>query len=242
VVEDALLFACGGGDAEVSARGLRCEGASSRFRLVCPDGEVEVRLPLPGRHNVENALAAASLAHVMGIPLEAIAEGLGRASGPPGRFERVYAGSFEAYVDYAHTEVGLRRALETARSIARGRVIVVLGCGGERDAAKRPRMGKVATELADRALFTTDNPRGEDPEAIVREMLAGVGPHRDRVHVVMDREEALRRAVEEAGPGDLVLAAGKGHETVQSIGGVDHPFPEREILARLAAERDGAEA
>jgi UDP-N-acetylmuramoyl-L-alanyl-D-glutamate--2,6-diaminopimelate ligase len=142
-------------------------------------------------------------------------------------------------VDYAHTPDGLERALHTARGIAEGRVIVVLGCGGERDREKRPVMGRLATELADRAIFTTDNPRGEDPAEIVAAMLDGARAHRERVEVVMDREEALARAVELAGPGDVVLAAGKGHETVQTIAGVDHFFPERDILARLAARRDG---
>jgi UDP-N-acetylmuramoyl-L-alanyl-D-glutamate--2,6-diaminopimelate ligase len=238
-VEDALVFAAGGGDAEVTAHGIRLSLDGAEFTLTTPAGSERFLLPLPGRHNVENALAAASFAHVMGISLADTVRGLAEAKGPAGRFERVHRGTFAAYVDYAHTEDGIRRAIGTARSLTRGRVIVVLGCGGNRWPEKRPVMGGLAAELADRAVFTTDNPRDEDPRDIVAAMLVGAAPHRDRVEVVMDREEALARAVDLAGPGDVVLALGKGHETVQSIAGVDHPFPEREILARVAASRDG---
>jgi UDP-N-acetylmuramoyl-L-alanyl-D-glutamate--2,6-diaminopimelate ligase len=234
----AFLFALGSEDADVTAREMRNTPGGTAFTLESPLGSAEIELRLPGRHNVANALAAASLAVVMGMPLGAIADGLSTATAPPGRFERMHAGTFDAYVDYAHTPEGLRRALSTAREIARGRVIVVLGCGGERDRAKRPVMGGIAAELADVAFFTTDNPRGEDPEEIVAEMLRGTGARREIVVVEMDRERALARAVEAARPGDLVIACGKGHETVQSIAGRDLPFREREILARLAARQD----
>jgi UDP-N-acetylmuramoyl-L-alanyl-D-glutamate--2,6-diaminopimelate ligase len=193
-------------------------------------------------HNVENALAAAGVAHVLGFDVGAIAGGLTRSSAPPGRFERVHAGTFDAFVDYAHTEDGLERALAVARAIAKGRVIIVLGCGGDRDATKRPGMGRIASEHADLAVFTTDNPRSEDPARIVEEMLGGVA-RPDRVRVVMDREEALRLACAEAGPGDVVLATGKGVETYQEIAGVRHPFAERDILraaARAADTKRGA--
>jgi UDP-N-acetylmuramoyl-L-alanyl-D-glutamate--2,6-diaminopimelate ligase len=142
-------------------------------------------------------------------------------------------------VDYAHTEDGLERVLDVARRITRGKLIVVLGCGGDRDAGKRSGMGRLAADRADRAVFTTDNPRSEDPAAIVAEMLGGVAD-RGKVDVVMDREEALAHAVALAGQGDVVLATGKGHETYQEIAGIKHAFPEREILARLARTRDGA--
>jgi UDP-N-acetylmuramoyl-L-alanyl-D-glutamate--2,6-diaminopimelate ligase len=238
-VEDALVFSAGGGDAEVTAHGIRPSIQGTEFTLTTPAGSGRVLLPLPGRHNVENALAATCFAHVMGIPFADVIRGLTDAKGPAGRFERVHLGTFAAYVDYAHTEDGIRRAIGTARSLTQGRVIVVLGCGGNRWPEKRPVMGGLAAELADRAVFTTDNPRDEDPKDIVASMLEGAAAHRERVEVVMDREEALARAVEMAGPGDVVLALGKGHETVQSIAGVDHPFPEREILAKVAAARDG---
>jgi UDP-N-acetylmuramoyl-L-alanyl-D-glutamate--2,6-diaminopimelate ligase len=239
VVVEALCFTAGEEKAAVTARGIRLSAAGSTFTLTTPAGSVEATLPLPGRHNVENALAAASLAHVMGIPLEAIVAGLASAVAPPGRFERVHAGTFDAFVDYAHTEDGLKHALTVARSLTHGRVILVLGCGGDRDQSKRPTMGRIAAQLADVAIFTTDNPRSEDPERIVEQMIAGTGEFRERVEIVMDRQAALERAVAIAGEGDLVIAAGKGHETYQTIRGVNHPFPEREILRRVALERDG---
>ena len=239
VVGDALFFSAGGGAAEVSARGIRMSPGGSTFELAFPDARREVSIRLPGEHNVENALAAAALARVLATPLDAIADGLARATAPPGRFERVHAGRFHAFVDYAHTEDGLERALKVARKITTGRLIVVLGCGGDRDKSKRPGMGRLAAEIADLAVFTTDNPRSEDPARIIDEMLGGVAD-RSKVEIVLDREEALALAVKRAGDGDVVLACGKGHETYQEIGGRKLPFPEREILARLAAGREGA--
>ncbi|MBZ0268009.1 UDP-N-acetylmuramoyl-L-alanyl-D-glutamate--2,6-diaminopimelate ligase, partial [bacterium] len=240
VVKDAVVFATGEDRAaEVTARGLRIAPGGSRFDLVTPDGVAAVELSLPGRHNVENALAAAAVAWSLGIATDAIARGLSAAEAPPGRFERVHAGTFDAYVDYAHTEDALALALEAARAVTRGRLFVVLGCGGNRDKAKRPGMGRIAAAGADVAIFTTDNPRDEDPIAIVEAMRSGVADW-SRVEVVMDREEALARAVALAGPGDVVLACGKGHEEYQEIGGERLPFPERRILGRLSAECDGA--
>jgi UDP-N-acetylmuramoyl-L-alanyl-D-glutamate--2,6-diaminopimelate ligase len=238
-IAEATFFAVGSEEAEVAAHEVRFSPAGSEFRLRTPTGEGAVRLRLPGTHNVENALAAAGVAHSLGFDAATIARGLSRAEAPPGRFERVHAGSFDAFVDYAHTEDGLGRALEVARAIARGRVIVVLGCGGERDATKRPGMGRIASERADVAVFTTDNPRGEDPSRIVEQMLEGVADP-SRALVVMDRAEALARACALAKPGDLVLACGKGAETYQEVAGVKHPFPEREILRDAAGAADAA--
>jgi UDP-N-acetylmuramoyl-L-alanyl-D-glutamate--2,6-diaminopimelate ligase len=119
-------------------------------------------------------------------------------------------------------------------------VILVLGCGGDRDAQKRPGMGRIAAHKADVAIFTTDNPRSEDPRKIIEEMLTGAGSRREHVQVVLDRKEALEQACQLARPGDIVLACGKGHETYQSIAGVNHPFPEREILREAAREKDGS--
>jgi len=235
----ALRFGLGE-DADVRATTLRETRDGVEFRLIVPDGEADTRLPLPGRHNVSNALAAAGLAWTLGIPLDAIAAGLAASVAPPGRFERVHSGTFDVWVDYAHTEDGVARALDVARGLG-GRLIVVMGCGGDRDRGKRAAMGRTVTERADLALFTADNPRTEDPVAIVEEMLAGV-TDRGKVEVELDRERALTRAVELARPGDTVIALGKGHETYQEVAGVKHPFDEREILARLAAERDGAGA
>jgi UDP-N-acetylmuramyl-tripeptide synthetase len=224
VVESALLFDARGGDAEVTARGIRMSPGGCVFELALSGARREVSVALPGEHNVANALAAASLAHVLGTPLDAIVTGLGRAAPPPGRFERVHGGRFDAFVDYAHTEDGLERALQVARAITRGRLIVVLGCGGDRDRSKRPGMGRLASTLADLAIFTSDNPRHEDPRAIIDEMLSGV-PDRSRTEIVLDREEAMARAVERARDGDVVVTFGKGHETYQEIAGKKLPFP-----------------
>lgn len=240
VVEDSLVFATGGRDADVTAHGVRMGTEGTAFTLVTPAGEAEVLLPVPGEHNVENALAAAALAHVLGLDLPGIARGLSRFSPPAGRFECVHRGTFSAYVDYAHTPDGLRYALGAARAAAGGgRVLVVLGCGGDRDETKRPEMGRLADELSDRAFFTSDNPRHEDPMRIIARMLEGV-PDPAAVEVVPDREDALRAAVDDARAGDVVIALGKGHETYQAVGGINHDFPERDILSRLAAEADGA--
>lgn len=239
VVEDAVVFATGEDRAaEVTARGLRIGPGGSRFDLVTPDGDATVELPLPGRHNVENALAAAATAWCLGLATPDIARGLTSAQAPPGRFERVHAGAFDAYVDYAHTEDALALAMEAARAVTKGRLFVVLGCGGSRDTGKRAGMGRIAAAGADTAIFTTDNPRDEDPRDIIEAMKSQADPA--KVEVVLDREEALARAVALAGPGDVVLACGKGHEEYQEIAGKRLPFPEREILGRLAAERDGA--
>jgi UDP-N-acetylmuramoyl-L-alanyl-D-glutamate--2,6-diaminopimelate ligase len=237
-IDSATFFAVGSEEAEVAAHEVQDSTAGSSFLLRTPSGTVRVELPIPGMHNVENALAAAGLAHVMGFSIDDIARGLSVAAAPPGRFERVHSGTFDAFVDYAHTEDGLERALHVARNIARSRVIVVLGCGGDRDTKKRPGMGRIASQIADVAIFTTDNPRSEDPEDIIRQMLSGVGSNASRVLVVLDRKEALAKACALAREGDLILACGKGHETYQSIRGVNHPFPEREILRDVALAAD----
>jgi UDP-N-acetylmuramoyl-L-alanyl-D-glutamate--2,6-diaminopimelate ligase len=225
-------------DADVGAEDIRRVRGGVEFRLRLPDTTLSARLPLPGDYNLSNALAAAALAWTIGVPGEAIAGGLAEAQAPPGRFERVFAGSFDAWVDYAHTEDGVRRALEVARGLGGGRVIAVIGCGGDRDRTKRPVMGGVVAQACDVAVFTSDNPRTEDPAAIIDDMLGGVAD-RGKVEVELDRERALARAVELARPGDVVIALGKGHEEYQEIAGVKHHFPERSLLARLGAERDG---
>lgn len=239
-VGEVTTFGVDLGGTDITAHGVVSTSAGSRFELRTPEGSHAVELALPGIYNVENALAAAGLARALGLSPKEIAEGLSRASAPPGRFERVYAGSFDAFVDYAHTEDGLGLALGVAREVAKGRVFVVLGCGGERDKGKRPGMGRIASTLADVAFFTTDNPRSEDPAAIIREMMDGVASPQ-KVEVVPDRREALAAACALATRGDVVIACGKGHETYQSIAGVNHHFPEREILRDVAraADREG---
>jgi len=175
------------------------------------------------------------------LTLEAIRRGLETLPGVPGRLERVEAGQpFEVLVDYAHTPDALSRALAAVREHFAGRVLLVFGCGGERDRAKRPLMGRVAAELADRAWVTNDNPRGEDPAAIVSGIVAGAPSA--ALAIELDRREAIGLALAAARPGDAVLIAGKGHETTQTVGERVLPFDDREVARSwLLARRGGAE-
>ena len=219
------------------AEDLRVEVTGSRF---CWRGQ-EVHLALGGRFNVANALAAATAAEALGVATDDIAAGLAAVPAVRGRFERVDAGQdFTVVVDFAHTPDGLRHALGAARELTTGRLVVVFGAGGDRDHAKRPAMGRVAAELADLAVVTSDNPRGEDPGAIIAEVVAGAAQP-ERVRVIPDRAEAIEVAVWVAGPGDVVVVAGKGHESGQEIRGQVRPFDDVEVtrraLGRLLARR-----
>jgi UDP-N-acetylmuramoyl-L-alanyl-D-glutamate--2,6-diaminopimelate ligase len=199
-----------------------------------PDALAGVGLRLPGRFNVENALGAVAASRLLGIAEEAIAAGLEAVDGVPGRFELVDEGQpFTVVVDYAHKPDALANVLRTARELGDGRVICVFGCGGDRDREKRPLMGRVATELADLVVVTSDNPRSEDSRAIVDEILPGtIG----EVVVELDRRAAIAWAIEAAREGDVVVIAGKGHELGQEIAGEIHPFDDREV-AREALRR-----
>jgi UDP-N-acetylmuramoyl-L-alanyl-D-glutamate--2,6-diaminopimelate ligase len=185
---------------------------------------------------VSNALAAATAARLLDVPAATIAAGLSSAENVSGRFEPVEAGQpFRVVVDYAHTPDGLEQLLRAAREVTEARVIVVFGCGGDRDRTKRPAMGEVATTLADRVVVTSDNPRSEDPLRIIYEVLAGVAD-RGAVVVEPDRRQAIELALEEAAPGDTVVIAGKGHETTQTVGDEVVPFDDRAV-ARRGLER-----
>jgi UDP-N-acetylmuramoyl-L-alanyl-D-glutamate--2,6-diaminopimelate ligase len=198
---------------------------------------VELRVPLGGRFNLANGLAAALAARSLGVMPATIAAGLA-ASGPvPGRFERVVAGQpFSVVVDYAHTPDGLEQLLLAAREVAgQGRVLVVFGCGGDRDRTKRGPMGAVAARLGDEVVVTSDNPRSEEPSAIIDAVLEGI---EDRSNVVVepDRRAAIAVALHDARPGDVVVIAGKGHETVQITGNVETPFDDRIVARELLTE------
>src|SRR4051794_37070566 len=198
-----------------------------------PDEELGgMNLKLPGRFNVENALAAAAAARALGIGEEAIKEGIEAVDRVPGRFDRVDEGQpFTVVVDYAHTPGALEVALASARELARGRVICVFGAGGDRDREKRPLMGRVVSELAHVALVTSDNPRSEDPAAIAADVVGDLD-----LDVELDRRRAIERALEQAREGDVVVIAGKGHEQGQEIAGRKLPFDDREV-ARDALRR-----
>ncbi len=207
-----------------------------------------VQLPLTGRFNLDNALVAASVAVTLGVTEDGVVEGLTEAGPVPGRMEVVTldAGTpISVVVDYAHTPAGLDAALTAARGlVGTGRLLCLFGCGGDRDQGKRPEMGAVSSRLADVVVLTSDNPRSEDPLAIIEEIRSGVrdGADRDALRVEPDRERAIRLIVDLAQPGDLVLLAGKGHETTQIAGGTSRPFDDR-AEARLAlADRFGRPA
>jgi len=219
------------------ASDLRLSAAGSIFRW---DG-IEVSLSLGGRVNVYNALAAATTARELGIARDAIAGGLAGAGVVRGRFEPVDAGQpFTVLIDFAHTPDGLEQALRSARELASGRVILVFGAGGDRDHSKRPLMGEVAGRLADLAVLTSDNPRTEDPDEIIREVQTGAaGP--GRMTVEPDRQSAIEAAIGAARAGDVVMIAGKGHETTQEIAGravaFDDAVVARSVLERAIASR-----
>jgi UDP-N-acetylmuramoyl-L-alanyl-D-glutamate--2,6-diaminopimelate ligase len=220
------------------------------FNVRTPRGAVHVRSKLVGRPNVYNILAAVSAATALDVPLDAIERGLQSLDGVPGRFQVVSGAKDEVtvVVDYAHTDDALRNLLETARPLANGRLITVFGCGGDRDRTKRPLMGAVAGRLSDVIVITSDNPRSEDPNRIIEEIQRGLTADTRRrdpatgrdsaqqVLTIVDRREAITRAIELAAPGDVVLVAGKGHEKYQVIGNAVLPFDDVAV-AREALER-----
>jgi len=222
---------------ELKAEGVVCDRRGAVFMLRSPWGDFPVRLRLSGRFNVYNALAAAGVGLALGFSPEEVARGLVAVGQVPGRFERVDLGQdFEVIVDYAHTPDALEHLLRSAREIAKGRLLLVFGCGGDRDRGKRPQMGEVAGRLADFVLVTSDNPRSEPPEAIIEEIVAGM-PDGARYAVEEDRGRAIGRAIRMAREGDVVVIAGKGHEAYQIVGDRKIPFDDRKVARKFLAER-----
>jgi UDP-N-acetylmuramoyl-L-alanyl-D-glutamate--2,6-diaminopimelate ligase len=235
-VENPVTFAV---DRDATYRAVDVETglSGSRFTVVVGDDRVEVGSPLRGTFNVYNVLGALATAHRLGVRLETIAGAIEHAGQVPGRFEPVDEGQgFAVLVDYAHTPDSLENVLAAARTLTEGRVHVVFGCGGDRDRGKRPLMGEIATRLADRVIVTSDNPRSEEPEAIVDEILEGAGSD---VRSQVDRRSAIAEAIAGAAAGDVVVIAGKGHEQGQEFtGGHKIPFDDvtvaREVLRSAA--------
>ena len=224
-------------EADYRAVDVEFDLAGSRFRCLTPGGELELHSPLPGLFNVRNVLGAVATVRSLGVR-EVDLEGFGRV---PGRFEPVDEGQdFGVLVDYAHTPDSLENVLRAARELTRGRLHVVFGAGGDRDRGKRPLMGDAARRLADRVLVTSDNPRGEPPEDIIDEVMAGAGPQAEREG---DRRRAIALAIESAEPGDVVVIAGKGHEQGQEFeGGRKEPFDDRGVAREALRARLGARA
>ena len=235
-----------GGDAQVRPTGGASGPNAGRFLIDSPWGKLESRSPLLGRPNVYNLLAAAAAALALGFGVEQVERGLADLQAVPGRFEQVQSGQpFLVLVDYAHTDDALRNLLTTARQLINrsGRVITLFGCGGDRDRTKRPLMGQVAGSLSDLVVLTSDNPRSEELRAILADALVGLEQTGARHHTEPDRAQAIKLALREARPGDIVLLAGKGHETYQVIGERALPFDDRavarQVLQRLGYEPPG---
>jgi UDP-N-acetylmuramoyl-L-alanyl-D-glutamate--2,6-diaminopimelate ligase len=209
------------------------EGTEAQYQT--PLGQLNVRTSLMGKPNLLNIGAAIGVGVALGVPADAILRGIQQLPNVPGRFEPVNAGQpFRVIVDYAHTDDALQKLMQSARDITAGRLIVVFGCGGERDRTKRPAMGQIAARESDYAIVTSDNPRSEDPMAIIREIEAGMTNGKYRV--IVDRREAIRAALAEAREGDTVVIAGKGHELYQTIGTTSHPFDDRVVARELLHE------
>jgi UDP-N-acetylmuramoyl-L-alanyl-D-glutamate--2,6-diaminopimelate ligase len=211
---------------------------ASRSSLV-PRPSSIVRTPLLGLHNVSNHLAAAGLCLAAGFDLETIADGLSALQGVPGRLEKLgWDGNFTVLVDYAHTDDALKNVLSTLKPLCKGKLMVVFGCGGDRDRTKRPRMAKVVEQLADFVIVTSDNPRTEKPQAIINEIIAGFeNPGSEKITVETDRKKAVKLAIKSAGKNDIVLIAGKGHENYQIIGKQKFPFSDKTIARECLAKR-----
>jgi UDP-N-acetylmuramoyl-L-alanyl-D-glutamate--2,6-diaminopimelate ligase len=224
-------FSAVGADADWRATDVDLAATGSAFVVHGPEGvRVGAGVPLPGDFNVSNALAAVAACAEAGFDAEAVASGIARGGGVPGRLERIEAGQdFAVIVDYAHKPDAVESALRSLRPLTTGRLIVVLGAGGDRDPGKRPLMGEIAARLADVLVVTDDNPRSEDPAAIRSEILAGTTEAPAEVFEVGDRRQAIREALRRARSGDIVLVAGKGHETGQEVAAEVHPFDDRDV-------------
>ncbi|PAD39974.1 UDP-N-acetylmuramoyl-L-alanyl-D-glutamate--2,6-diaminopimelate ligase [Terribacillus sp. 7520-G] len=223
--------------ADIMAKDIQLASNGTSFLLQTPKGEAKITSKLMGKFNVYNMLAAVGAAICSGVPFDTICKALQETTGVAGRFEPVMAGqSFGVIVDYAHTPDSLENVLTTIKSFVKGKIITVVGCGGDRDKTKRPLMAGKAVQYSDTAIFTADNPRTEDPQAILEDMIRGL--ESDKYVVVPDREEAIQRAVGLAQADDIVLIAGKGHETYQIVGDQVLDFDDR-LVAAEAIKRAG---
>ena len=231
--------AAGRGDIQAKNAELFSEGV--RFDACRGGDTVAVQLPIPGNFTVYNALTVLGIAHQLGIPLKDAAEALKTAEGVKGRIEVVPTPGkdFSVLIDYAHTPDGLENVLSSVRGFCKGRLISVFGCGGDRDPMKRPIMGQIGVTHSDIAIITSDNPRTEDPEAIIADITPGADRAGKPYEVVVDRIAAIRRAMDTAEKDDIIVLDGKGHETYQEIMGIKHHMDEREIVADILEEKKG---
>ena len=235
---EILRYSASRNDAELVAKDIRLAADHVRFAAVSGGELALTRLGIPGAFSVSNALGVMAAGLALGIPLSACADAMSDARGVKGRMELVPTdGDYTVLIDYCHKPDALEKALRTLRPVTKGRLIVLFGCGGDRDRLKRPVMGRIAAENADLCIVTSDNPRTEEPMAIINEILAGVKNARSGVKVICDREEAIAWALDNVRPGDVILLAGKGHEDYQVVGHEKRHMDEREIVAGVLNRR-----
>ncbi len=228
-------------EADLLATDCRLEADCVRYRAVGRDTEAEVQVPIPGHFTVENSLTVLGMAQALGVSLPEAAQALKTVSGVKGRVEVVPTPGmpYTVLIDYAHTPDGLENVLSSVKDFCKGRLIAVFGCGGDRDPIKRPIMGKIGVKLADLAVITSDNPRTEDPMAIISDILKGLEDQDQNYVVIENRRKAIRYAMDIGQKDDIIVLAGKGHETYQEINGVKHHLDEREEVAAHLVEMKG---
>lgn len=233
-----LTFSCEKDAADLTAKNIRLHADGVEFVATTKGELARVKLPIPGHFSVENALAALGMVLQTGMPLSDAAHALATATGVKGRVEVVPTDTdYTVLIDYAHTPDGVENVLRAVRGFAKGRVIALFGCGGDRDRTKRPKMGKIAAELADFCVVTSDNPRTEEPKAIIDDILEGMKGIKTPMQVIVDRPEAIHWALAHAKKDDVIVLMGKGHETYQEVNHVKHHMDEREIVAAFFSNK-----
>lgn len=232
-----LTFSTKSDKADIYAKDIVYSLEGSSFTVVTPKKEHKIRTKLVGRHNISNILAALSVCYSYGLDLEWTAELIAQFNGAPGRLESIESSKpYKIFVDYAHTDDALKNVIAALRPYVKNRLITIFGCGGDRDRTKRPRMGRVSTVLSDYTIITSDNPRSEDPKAITAEIEKGVIDKKAGYEIIIDRREAIKAAIDMAKEGDIILVAGKGHETEQIIGDKTIIFDDRQVVRSLLME------
>ena len=228
-----VSFAIDSKDATIRAEEIKMLPQRSTFKLVYPEGAIDVSINMPGHYNILNALAAIAIVYSQGMDIESAVKSIGQFGGVPGRMQKVSGSSkFDIFIDYAHTDDALRNGLSMLKDVVKGRLLVVFGCGGKRDRTKRPLMVKAVQDFADIAWATSDNPRGESLEQIFDDMKKGVRDE-SKICFIEDRRRAINLAIEAAGEGDCILIAGKGHETFQELGDTIIPFDDKRVAEEL---------
>lgn len=225
--------------ASVHAKSANFDQGGLRFELVTPAGQTQVASGLMGAHNLSNLVAAGAFLYWYGVGLEEIGEALGQCQAPPGRLEAVRVGPWLALVDFAHTPDAVAQVLSSVNQHFNGRIICVIGCGGDRDVGKRPMMGQMAVDHSDLCFFTSDNPRSEDPAAIIDDMVRSLSAPIPAECKIIDRRQALAAAIDVQEKDDVVVVLGKGHEAYQEVHGKRYPFSDRDVVKALLTEKAG---